>query len=208
MPLAENSPSKQPRFRFSLQKSSGRCWCTVAVSRLLQTAGHLADSGIVVATGTIAMCTTSSTQPWVSSAIASPEPAVVDMSAPAQHRAAALCPHDSGMRCHHCSKRVVAFRRACACLRIWVGAHVYVCAYLPVRECDQARGRALCARACAWLRVWVGVHGYLCARTCACEYLRECGRVYVRVLRVHACVRACVHVCVLCVCMCECTRRL
>ena len=153
---------KQPKQTAPISvQPSGRCWCTVAVSRPLQTAGHLADSGIVVGTGTIAMCTTSSTQPWVSSAIASPEPAAVDMSAPAQHRAAALCPHNSGMGCHHCSKNVIAFRRACACLRIWVGAHVYVCAYLPVRECDQARGRALCARVrmaaclggCGWVFV-------------------------------------------------------
>jgi hypothetical protein len=112
----------------------------------------------------------------------------------AQHRAAALCPHNSGMRCHHCSKRVVAFRRACACLRIWVGAHVYVCACMPVRECDQARGRALRARACAWLRVWVGVHGYLCARTCTCAYLRECGRVS-RTCEFCVCMYACERVC-------------
>ena len=158
----------------------------------VQTADHLANSG--VGTGTMAMRTTSSMQPWLPTTIVSTEPAaVVGMGAPAPAQTQSARHLPASLRLRVLSSQAHrSLRSPCNCRS--------VCA-------------AMCVRAC--MRVWLGLYVHSCERTRACVTVCLCVRACVRACAGHpqarvlwcACgVLFCVVLCcvVLCACRCLC----
>ncbi len=148
----------------------------------VQTADHLANSG--VGTGTMAMRTTSSMQPWLPTTIVSTEPAaVVGMGAPAQTQSGCYLPASLRLRVLSSQKPLQSLqlpqcvrRHVCAHMHAWCG---WVC---------------MCIRASAHM---------LCVTVCLCVRARVCAYVCWAAASACAC---CAVLCYACRCLCLCAR--